>query len=148
MLSTSPAQTRAIGEALSQRLQAGDVLLLTGDLGAGKSELTRGIAEGLGLTGPFPSPTFTILNVYEDGRIPLYHFDFYRLSSSEEIYEMGLDEWIGGDGIAVIEWPSQCPEVLPDTCLEIRLEVLGETERRLTFLPRGNFRDVTEEQDI
>ena len=88
MLTHSPAETRALGHRLAQLLLPGDVLLLWGDLGAGKSELTRGLADGLGISGPVSSPSFTILNVYEDGCIPLYHFDWYRLQSSEELYDM------------------------------------------------------------
>ena len=102
MLSNSPAQTRAIGQALAQQLRPGDVLLLLGDLGAGKSELTRGLARGLGVTATVSSPSFTILNVYDDGTLPLYHFDWYRLESSEELYELGMEEYLGGDGVAVV----------------------------------------------
>ena len=86
MLTHSPGETRALGERLAKELHPGDVLLLWGDLGAGKSELTRGIARGLGITETVTSPSFTILNVYESGRVPLYHFDWYRLQSSEELW--------------------------------------------------------------
>ena len=85
MITRSPQETRALGERLSEQLQPGDVLLLLGNLGAGKSELTRGIAKGLGVESAVTSPSFTILNVYDEGRIPLYHFDWYRLESSEEL---------------------------------------------------------------
>ena len=85
MITHSPGETRAFGERLARQLRAGDVLLLQGNLGAGKSELTRGIARGLGVTDTVTSPSFTILNVYEDGRVPLYHFDWYRLQSAEEL---------------------------------------------------------------
>ena len=142
MITHSPGETRAFGERLARQLRAGDVLLLQGNLGAGKSELTRGIARGLGVTDTVTSPSFTILNVYEDGRVPLYHFDWYRLNSAEELYEMGMDEYLGGDGVAVVEWPSQCPEAIPEDCLEVAIEPLGESERRLTLTPRGAFRDV------
>ena len=142
MITHSPGETRAFGERLARQLRAGDVLLLQGNLGAGKSELTRGIARGLGVTDTVTSPSFTILNVYEDGRVPLYHFDWYRLQSAEELYEMGMDEYLGGDGVAVVEWPSQCPEAIPEDCLEVAIEPLGESERRLTLTPRGAFRDV------
>lgn len=109
MISHSPEETRRFGERLAGVLQAGDVLLLLGNLGAGKSELTRGIARGLGIHQPVTSPSFTILNVYDDGRLPLYHFDWYRLQSVDELYEMGMEEYLGGDGVAVVEWPGQCP---------------------------------------
>ena len=98
----SAAETRALGERLAKQLKAGDVILLEGELGAGKSELARGVAKGLGVQETVTSPSFTILNVYESGRIPLYHFDWYRLSGADELYDMGLDEYLGGDGVAVV----------------------------------------------
>lgn len=142
MLTKSPAETRALGRSLAQQLRPGDVLLLWGDLGAGKSELTRGIAEGLGVTSPVTSPSFTILNVYDEGRMPLYHFDWYRLNSVEELYEMGMDEYLGGDGVAVVEWPSQCSEAIPETHLAICLTPAGEDTREVTLTPMGNFREM------
>ena len=141
----SPAQTREFGEKLARVLRRGDVIALRGNLGAGKSELTRGIARGLGIEGPVPSPTFTILQVYDEGRIPLYHFDCYRLTSPEELYEMGLEEWIGGDGVAVIEWPGNIPEALPEEHLEICLTPEGEDDRLIELHPRGGFRALEEE---
>ena len=129
MITRSAAETRALGKKLAARLQPGDVLLLEGDLGAGKSELTRGIAAGLGVTETVTSPSFTILNVYESGRYPLYHFDWYRLESSEELYELGMDEFLGGDGIAVVEWPGRCPDAVPEGAVRIRMTAAGENER-------------------
>ena len=146
MRTHSPEETRELAEKLSRQLQAGDVLLLLGDLGAGKSEFTRGLAQGLGIQGTVASPSFTILNVYEDGRVPLYHFDWYRLNSAEELYEMGMDEFLGGDGIAVVEWPSQCPEAIPADYLEISLTPMGESEREITITPRGGFREISMEE--
>ena len=140
MLTNSPAETRALGRQLAASLEPGDVLLLYGDLGAGKSELTRGIAEGLGVSGPVTSPSFTILNVYDDGRIPLYHFDWYRLESVEELYEMGMDEYLGGDGVAVVEWPTQCPEAIPENHLAVHITPAGENEREISLIPMGEFR--------
>ena len=142
MRSNSPAQTQAIGRHLAEKLQAGDVLLMLGDLGAGKSELTRGIAKGLGVTATVASPSFTILNVYDEGRVPLYHFDWYRLSDVEELYEMGMDEYLGGDGVAVVEWPTQCPEAIPESYLEVKIAPLSETEREITLTPCGEFRRI------
>ena len=143
MRTNSPAETRALGFQLAAMLRPGDVLLLLGDLGAGKSELTRGIARGLGVTCPVASPSFTILNVYDEGRIPLYHFDWYRLNSAEELYEMGMDEYLGGDGVAVVEWPSRCPEAVPETYLEVRIDTVGERDREIILAPRGGFREIT-----
>ena len=129
MITKSAAETRALGEKLAGRLRPGDVLLLEGDLGTGKSELTRGIAKGLGVAETVTSPSFTILNVYESGRCPLYHFDWYRLESSEELYELGMDEYLGGDGIAVVEWPGRCPDAVPESAVRIRMTAAGENER-------------------
>lgn len=143
MRTNSPAETRLLGERLAHLLQPGDVLLMLGDLGAGKSELTRGIAKGLGVTSTVASPSFTILNVYDEGRVPLYHFDWYRLNDVEELYEMGMEEYLGGDGVAVVEWPSQCPEAIPETCLEVRITPLSETEREITLTPCGAFRSIS-----
>jgi ATPase, YjeE family len=131
VITKSAAETRALGEKLAGRLQPGDVLLLEGDLGAGKSELTRGIAKGLGVTETVTSPSFTILNVYESGRCPLYHFDWYRLESAEELYELGMDEYLGGDGIAVVEWPGRCPDAVPEGAVRIRMTAAGENERMI-----------------
>lgn len=129
--SQSAAETRSLGQRIAQRLKPGNVVVLEGGLGAGKSELARGIANGLGVKETVTSPTFTILNVYESGRYPLYHFDWYRLENSEELFELGMDEYLGGDGIALVEWAERCPEALPDSCIRIRLEVTGEEEREI-----------------
>lgn len=131
---------RALGAALAGLLRGGDVLLLTGEMGAGKSELCRGIARGLGIEGPVPSPTFTILNVYEEGRLPFHHFDWYRVSSPEELPESGLDEQIEGPWICAIEWHERARGLLPERCLEIIIDRLpGGEGRELRFLPRGGF---------
>ncbi len=142
MQTNSPAETRALGRQLAATLKAGDVLLLWGDLGAGMSEFTRGIAEGLGVACPVTSPSFTILNVYDEGRMPLYHFDWYRLNGVDELYEMGMDEYLGADGVAVVEWPSQCPEAIPETHLAVHLTPVGDSERNVTFTPMGDFRPI------
>ncbi len=142
MITHGASETRELGKRLAKQLQAGDTVLLRGDLGAGKSELTRGIAAGLGVTETVTSPSFTILNVYESGRIPLYHFDWYRLESEEELYELGMDEYLGGNGIAVVEWPEQCPEAVPETALEILLTQQGENEREIALRRLGDFRTI------
>lgn len=145
MITTSAKETRALGARLATILRPGDVLLLFGDMGAGKSELTRGIASGLGIDGPVSSPSFTILQVYEDGRVPLYHFDWYRMESVEELYELGMEEYLGGDGIAVVEWPTRCPEAVPESYLEITFTPLGEDTREITWRSVGNFRTIPQE---
>ena len=132
-VTNSAAETQALGEELASRLQAGDVVVLEGELGAGKSELARGIARGLGVKETVTSPSFTILNVYESGSVPLYHFDWYRLESEDELYELGMDEYLGGDGIAVVEWAERCPEAVQEKHLRISLEVIGEEQRKIVI---------------
>ena len=132
-ITNSADETRALGQRLASRLQPGDTVILEGELGAGKSELARGIARGLGVTETVTSPSFTILNVYESGRCPLYHFDWYRLESEEELYELGMEEYLGGDGIAVVEWAERCPDAVPERCIRIRLEATGEQVREITI---------------
>ena len=143
MTTHSAEETRRLGERLAGVLRPGDTVLLTGDLGAGKSELARGVARGLGVTETVTSPSFTILNVYESGRVPFYHFDWYRLESEDELYELGMDEYLGGDGIALVEWPGRCPDAVPENCLVIRIEAEGENTRRITEEYRGGFRKIS-----
>ena len=139
MTSQSAKETQALGSRLAGHLQPGDVVLLEGDLGAGKSEFARGVARGLGIDGPVPSPSFTILNAYDEGRIPLYHFDWYRIEDPQEIYEMGMDEQLGGDGVALIEWSRKAAACLPQRVLEVCIRATGENKRELLFAPRGGF---------
>ena len=136
MRSASAEETRKLGERLAEELRSGDVILLEGPLGAGKSEMARGIAKGLGVRETVTSPSFTILNVYESGRLPLYHFDWYRLEGADELYELGMDEYLGGDGIAVVEWAERCPEAVPENTIRITLDVTGEESRRIQILRR------------
>ena len=135
----SVEQTKALGARLAEQLCQGDVLLLEGTLGAGKSELTRGIARGLGIQGYVTSPSFTILQVYPDGRLPLYHFDWYRLHDAEELYELSMDEYLYDRGVSVIEWPSMAQEAIPANRLRVTITVMGETLRRFRFEPEGDF---------
>lgn len=142
--SNSVADTQRIGSRLAGQLLPGDVLLLLGDMGAGKSEFTRGIARGLGVQGYVTSPTFTILQVHEDGRMPLYHFDWYRLSDAEELYELSMDEYLYGEGVSVIEWPSKAEEVIPESYLQVELIPLGDEERAIELTPVGDFHTIDE----
>ena len=143
LVTNSADETRKLGERLADQLKAGDVILLEGELGAGKSELARGVAKGLGVQETVTSPSFTILNVYESGRMPLYHFDWYRLESSEELYELGMDEYLGGDGIALVEWPERCPDAVPAQYLRIRIGAEGEITRHITEEACGGFRKIS-----
>ncbi len=132
----SEAETLRFASALAEMLGAGDTVLLDGDLGAGKSVMARGIARALGVTGAMPSPTFTLLIPYQ-GRIPVYHFDLYRLADPDEFYAAGLDEFVGGDGVAVVEWP-QMAELEPRPALKLSIR-RGESddERWIEIENRG-----------
>lgn len=142
------AETKELGRQLLRFLESGDVLLLSGDLGAGKSELMRGIAQGLGIAGPIPSPTFTMLNIYTEGSLLLKHFDWYRVQDAEELRASGLDEMIGGEGLTAIEWHERASELLPPDCLEIVLTTLSENAREIKFLPHGQFRELDYHQIV
>lgn len=128
-----------LGGALSKCLKAGDVVLLDGEMGAGKSEFARGVARGLGVTAAVPSPSFTIMNAYPDAAIPLYHFDFYRVEDEREIYEIGLDEMIGGDGAALIEWYERAQSCLPTDALRVSIRAEEDGRREITFKRLGIF---------
>ena len=141
-ISTSVGQTRSFGEKLAAQLLPGDVVLLSGEMGAGKSELARGIAIGLDVAEPVSSPSFTVLQVYGSGRFPFYHFDWYRIRSAEELYELSMEEYLGGDGIAVVEWPEHAMEAVPAVHLHIMLDFLGDDVRKITLEPMGGFRPL------
>ena len=120
--SKSPEDTFQIGMRLGKLAEAGDVYTLTGDLGVGKTVFTQGFAKGLGIEESVNSPTFTILQIYEDGRLPLYHFDVYRIGSVEEMEETGFEEYIMGDGVSLIEWADLIEEILPRKCTRVLIE--------------------------
>ena len=133
----SADETFELGRRVGETLRPGDIILLRGDLGAGKSVLARGLARGLGIDCPMPSPTFTLMQPYE-GRIPFYHFDLYRLDDPEEFYEAGLDEYAFGNGAAVIEWPD-CADLMPDHCFEVEIRRgSADDERRIAIAPMGD----------
>ncbi len=112
-ISPSAEDTIAHGRALAATLRRGDVLALCGDLGAGKTHFVKGLAAGLGASAPVTSPTFTLIHEYLGGRLPLYHFDFYRLDDEDEALKIGFDEYLDGDGVCVIEWADKFPALLP-----------------------------------
>lgn len=131
-----PEETFKLGEDLGKNAQPGDVYTLVGDLGVGKTVLTQGIGAGLGITEPINSPTFTILQVYEQGRLPFYHFDVYRIGDVEEMDEIGFDEYVYGKGLSMIEWSNLIEEILPAKRKEIRIEKdlsKGFDYRRITI---------------
>lgn len=119
--------TKKFGIELAGKLKPGDIIALIGDLGTGKTTLTKSIAEGLGITRMITSPTFTIVQEYTEGRLPLYHFDVYRINDLEEMYELGYEEYFFGQGVCVIEWADQITELIPGDSIFIRIEY-GENE--------------------
>ena len=118
----SPEETHALGKRLGAEAKPGDVYTLVGDLGVGKTVFTQGIAEGLGITEPVSSPTFTIVQVYEEGRLPFYHFDVYRIGDVEEMEEIGYEDYIYGEGVCLIEWADLIREILPEHYTEVKIE--------------------------
>lgn len=119
---TGEAQTYQLGFELGQNAKKGEVYGLVGDLGTGKTVFTQGFANGLGITEPVNSPTFTIVQEYREGRIPLYHFDVYRISDPEEMEEIGYGDYFYGDGVCLVEWANLIPELFPEDAVLIRIE--------------------------
>ena len=142
ILSNGEAETLAIGRRIGERLQAGDLLLLLGPFGAGKTYLTRGLAAGLGAeAGDVNSPSFVVINEYAAGReyghMPIYHVDLYRVETAHELGTIGLEECLNGDGVCVIEWAERAAGWLPEDRLVIELEEMGPRSRRLRLIPHG-----------
>ena len=117
-----PEETYELGRKMGREAEPGQIVCLSGDLGVGKTVFTQGFAAGLGIEGPVNSPTFTILQVYEEGRLPLYHFDVYRIGDVEEMDEIGYEDYFYGDGVCLIEWANLIEEILPEKYTEIRIE--------------------------
>ena len=118
----SPDETYEIGKQMAQKAEAGAVFCLDGDLGVGKTVFTQGFAAGLGIEEPVNSPTFTIVQVYEQGRLPFYHFDVYRISDIDEMYEIGCEEYFYGEGVCFIEWAQLIQEMIPENAVTITIE--------------------------
>ncbi len=138
--SFGPKETFEIGRALGENAKPGQVYTLIGDLGVGKTVFTQGVAAGLGIKEPVNSPTFTILQVYEEGRIPFYHFDVYRIGDVEEMEEIGYQDCFYGEGICLIEWANLIEEILPEDYVQITIEKdleKGFDYRRITMESKG-----------
>ena len=138
--SIGPEDTFALGQALGQMAAPGEIYTLDGDLGTGKTVLTQGLAAGLGITEHVNSPTFTIVQEYEGGRLPLYHFDVYRIGNVEEMDEIGYEDYFYGNGVCLIEWADLIREILPLNCIRIRIEKdleKGFDYRRITIRKEG-----------
>lgn len=132
----SKEASTSLGDRLALLLKPGDVVTLEGDLGAGKTTFTKGIAMGMGITDTVSSPTFTIIKEY-DGVIPLYHMDAYRLEYSEE--DLGFDEYFNGEGISIVEWASFIEEFLPEKRLDVKISYVDEYTREFEFIPNGTY---------
>lgn len=138
----SADETQALGQKLASRLAPGDVIAYFGDLGAGKTAFTRGLAQGLGITDPVTSPTYTIVNEYLSGRIPLFHFDMYRLSSSDELFDIGWEDYLSRGGVCAVEWSENVKDALQDA---IRVTIEKDADepdtRHITITGGPRFED-------
>ncbi len=138
IISSSVKQTLGIGRSIAGGLQAGDIICLFGNLGSGKTVLTKGIAEGLGLRKKdVISPSFVLIRQYKGRRLPLYHFDLYRLNKAREVILLGYEEYFYGDGVSVVEWADRLGKLLPENYLRIDLRVKGATKRELKISANG-----------
>jgi tRNA threonylcarbamoyladenosine biosynthesis protein TsaE len=134
-ISHSPAETEALGESWGRAAQKGLVIALSGDLGAGKTQLVKGLARGLGIASRVHSPSFTLVNVYTGGRLTLFHLDLYRLETKEQILSAGIEDYLQPDGVAVIEWAERMSndEFRMTNVRRVKIEILSETERRISY---------------
>ena len=132
VITNSPAETEKVGENLGKVLQPGTVLAYEGDLGAGKTTFTRGLARGLGAVDMVTSPTYTIVNEYLSGRLPLFHFDMYRLASADDLWDIGWEDYLERGGVCAVEWSENVAEALEDA-IRVRIEKTGEESRRITM---------------
>ena len=130
-LTNSPTETETVGAALAQRLTPGAVIAYRGNLGAGKTAFTRGLARGLGIQDPVTSPTYTIVNEYLGGRLPLFHFDMYRLHSADDLFDIGWDDYLERGGVCAVEWSENVEDALEDP-ITVTIEKLGEDSRKIT----------------
>ena len=141
-MTTSPAQTEQVAEKLGKVLKPGTVLAYEGDLGAGKTAFTRGLARGLGATDMVTSPTYTIVNEYLSGKMPLFHFDMYRLSSSDDLWDIGWEDYLERGGVCAVEWSENVKDALENPII-VRIEKLGDEERKITILGGADLEDFS-----
>lgn len=131
-ISNSPDETEGFGRRFAEDLKPGDVLALTGDLGSGKTQFVKGLAAGLGAATAATSPTFTLIHEYSGGRLPIYHFDFFRVEDRQSAERLGLDDYFFGDGVSVIEWADRFLDLIPETARWISFEIKSEAQRAIT----------------
>ncbi|MCD7859195.1 MAG: tRNA (adenosine(37)-N6)-threonylcarbamoyltransferase complex ATPase subunit type 1 TsaE [Firmicutes bacterium] len=135
-LTSSPEQTELLGQRLAETLAAGDIVAFYGGLGAGKTAFTRGLARGLGCTEAVTSPTYTIVNEYLTGRLPLFHFDLYRLSSEDELFEIGWEDYLARGGVCAVEWSENAAAALTGATA-VKIESLDDNTRKISIFPQG-----------
>ena len=131
-LTNAPQETEALGEALAKTLMPGTVIAYRGDLGAGKTAFTRGLARGLGFLDMVTSPTYTIVNEYLGGRLPLFHFDMYRLASSDDLWDIGWEDYLDRNGVCAVEWSENVDEAM-ENAVYVTIEKTGEESRKITI---------------
>lgn len=144
-------ETTSLGFSLGELLKPGDIVCLTGDLGTGKTHITKGIAKGLNITENITSPTFTIVNEYDSGRIKLYHFDVYRVNDPDEIYAIGFDDYIFSNAVSIIEWANYIEEILPKDYMHIHIEKdlsKGENYRKILVNGYGDRYSYLKEMNV
>ena len=141
-MTNAPEETEALGEKLGKLLRPGTVLAYLGDLGAGKTAFTRGLARGLGCRETVTSPTYTIVNEYLGGRLPLFHFDMYRLTSSDDLWDIGWEDYLDRQGVCAVEWSENVPEAMTGA-LTVRIEKLDDTVRRITIDGGAEYADLS-----
>ena len=144
-VTNNATETEDLGMKIAKALKGGEVLAMTGDLGAGKTTMTKALARGLGIEEHVTSPTFTIVNEYE-GRLKLFHFDVYRIADIEEMYDLGFEEYIYGDGVSIIEWSNLIKEILPEDTINIEILASDVDERTIRISGRGKkFENLSKE---
>ena len=140
-ITNSPEETEKIGEKLAKALPAGTILAYRGDLGAGKTAFTRGLARGLGANEPVTSPTYTIVNEYLSGKLPLFHFDMYRLRSADDLFDIGWEDYLDRNGICAVEWSENVAEAMEDAIF-ITIQKTGENSRRIIVEGGSDLADI------
>ena len=136
-VTNSPEETEALGADLAGRLEPGTVIAFTGDLGAGKTAFVRGLARGLGVQERVTSPTFTIVNEYEGGRLPLFHFDMYRLGSADELFDIGWEDYLARGGVCAVEWSENVADALDNDCLRVDIRRGEYDDQRIITIGGG-----------
>lgn len=131
-ITNTPEETELVGQRLGERLLGGEIIAFRGDLGAGKTAFTRGIAKGLGITMRVTSPTYTIVNEYIGGRMPLFHFDMYRLASEDDLFEIGWEDYLRRGGVCAVEWSENVSEAMEDA-ISVEIEKISDESRKITI---------------